>query len=86
MEVDRALYQKLRRRMLLFYFLAGINLFMGFAVITAGPGRVPSGTLTGMVLIFLVFAVVNIYMARMLKKQWDQHLKQLQGGGDRVSE
>jgi len=81
-EPDRALYQKFRKRMLMFYFLTGINLFMGFAVLTGGPGKVDPGTLAVIVLIFFGFAVINVYMARMLKKQWSKYVQEQSAKAD----
>jgi positive regulator of sigma E activity len=78
MSVDRNLYDRLRRRILMFYFAAGINLVMGIWVLSAGTGKVASSTLWIIVLIFLGFAVLNFRMARTLRRQWDDHLKQQQ--------
>ena len=74
--MDRDLYNRLRKRMLMFYFAAGINLVMGLWVISAGAGTVSDGKVTIISLIFLAFAALNFYMARVLKKQWDAHLRQ----------
>jgi hypothetical protein len=74
--VDQELYQRLRRRMLMFYFAAGINLVMALWVMSVGATQTASGTLIVVMLIFLTFAALNFYMARMLKKQWDNHLRQ----------
>ena len=78
MSVDRNLYDRLRRRILMFYFAAGINLVMAIWVLSAGTGKVASSTLWIVVLIFLGFAVLNFRMARTLRRQWDDHLKQQQ--------
>lgn len=83
--MDRDLYSRLRKRMLMFYFAAGINLVMSLWVLSAGAGSVASGTLAVVVLIFFAFAALNFYMARVLKKQWDAHLRQQSGGGDAVT-
>ena len=78
MSVDRNLYDRLRRRILMFYFAAGINLVMAIWVLSAGTGKVASSTLWIVVLIFLGFAVLNFRMARTLRRQWGDHLKQQQ--------
>jgi hypothetical protein len=78
MTIDRDLYERLRRRILMFYFAAGINLVMGIWVLSAGSGKVASGTLWIIVLVFLGFAALNFRMARRLRRQWDDHLKQSQ--------
>jgi len=75
--IDRTLYERLRKRMLMFYFAAGINFVMAVWVLSVGAGKVASGTLWLIVLIFLVFAALNFYMARTLKKKWDDHVRQL---------
>ena len=75
-KTDPDVYERLRKRMLMFYFAAGINLVMALWVLSVGSGKVDSGTLWLIVLIFLAFAALNFYMARVLKKQWDDHLRQ----------
>ena len=77
MSIDRNLYERLRKRILMFYFAAGINLVMALWVLSVGAGKVASNTLWLIVLIFLVFAALNFYMARTLKKKWDEHVRQL---------
>jgi len=86
MAVNRDIYERLRKRMLMFYFAAGINIVMALWVLSAGAGQVESGTLGVILLIFIAFAALNFYMARVLKRQWDNHLRQ-QGGnpGDEVT-
>ena len=75
--MDPELHKKLRKRLLMFYFAAGMNLVMAMWVFSAG-GQVASGTRTAIVLVFLAFAALNWYMARKLKKQWDAYLRQQQ--------
>ena len=76
MTIDRNLYARLRKRILMFYFAAGINLLMALWVLSVGAGKVEAGTLWLIVLIFLAFTALNFYMARTLKKQWDNHVRQ----------
>jgi len=86
--MDQDLYSRLRKRMLMFYFAAGINLVMALWVASMGPGQVAGGTLAIILLLFLGFAALNFYMARVLRRQWDQHIQQQQqqpGGGDAVT-
>ena len=66
---------RIRKRMLMFYFAAGVNLLMAFWVSSAGGGNVAGGTLTVIMLIFLFFAGVNYYMARRIAKQWAAHVR-----------
>jgi hypothetical protein len=74
--LDTDLYNRLRKRMLMFYFAAGINIVMALWVASAGAGQVPGGTLAAILLAFVGFAGLNFYMARVLKRQWDAHLRQ----------
>ena len=76
--LDRDLYERLRKRILMFYFAAGINLVMALWVLSVGSGQIASGTIGIIVLIFFTFAALNFYMARMLRKQWDAHVRQRQ--------
>ena len=76
--MDRDLYERLRKRMLMFYFAAGINLVMALWVMSVGATQAASGTLVIVTLIFFAFAALNFYMARVLKKQWDDHLRRHQ--------
>lgn len=71
---------RLRKRMLLFYFAAGLNLVMALWVLSVGSGQVAKGTLSLIMLIFLAFAGLNYYMARLLQKQWIAHLRQQSAG------
>ena len=74
--IDRDLYSRLRKRMLMFYFAAGINLVMAAWVMSAGGGQTSGSTLAMITGLFLVFAALNFYMARVLRKQWNAHVRQ----------
>ena len=76
--MDRDLYERLRKRMLMFYFAAGINLVMALWVLSVGAMQAASGMLVIIVLIFFAFAALNFYMARRLKAQWDDYLRKQQ--------
>ena len=82
-------YAALRRRVLMFYFAAGLNLLLGFYVISAGSAVAERGTLWLIALIFLAFAGLNYYMARTLAKRWQEHVRQRNaaqhGPGEQVS-
>jgi len=85
--VDRDLYQRLRKRMLMFYFAAGINLVMALWVMSSGGGQVAGSTLLLIIGLFLAFAALNFYMARVLRKQWSAHVRQQLGqSSERVNE
>jgi len=84
--VDRELYNRLRKRILMFYFAAGINLVMGLWVMSVGATQVAGGTLFVVLAIFLGFAWLNFHMARKLKRQWDEHVRQQAASpGDEVT-
>ena len=67
----------LRKRILMLYFATGLNVVMGFFVITAGSG---SGAAPGQIwliaLVFLAFAGVNYYLARVLRKRFEELTRQ----------
>jgi hypothetical protein len=67
----------IRKRMLLFYFAGGVNLFMAIYVMSAGAGTVEPGKLTTIAVIFIAFALVNFYVARKLRIQWNRLTREL---------
>lgn len=69
--------RQLRKRMLMFYFAAGVNLLMAFWVFSVGA-QAASGSFTTVMLVFLGFAGVNYYMGRKLNKQLQR--MQMQSG------
>ena len=87
-QFDTDLRNRLRKRMLMFYFAAGINLVMAVWIAAVGSTQVASGTVWTVMLIFFAFAGLNFYMARVLQKQWDAHVRhvQQQQSGQRVNE
>lgn len=72
---DRELYGRLKKRMIMFYFAAGLNLVMALWVMSVGAGQAAGGTLWIVTLIFLVFAGLNFYMARRLRNYWAAHVR-----------
>ena len=67
--------EQLRRRILMFYFAAGINIVMAMWVMSAGSASVSGGMLTGICLVFLAFAWVNFRFAKMLKRKWEANMR-----------
>ena len=67
---------QLKKRMLIFYFAAGVNFLMAFWVWSVGSGRTAGTSLLLIVVVFLAFAGVNYYMARRINK----FLNRLRGG------
>lgn len=66
----------LRKRIFLFYIAAGLNLGMGFFVLTTGGTTASRGTLWMIALVFLAFAALNYYVARSLRKKWEEVARQ----------
>lgn len=62
----------LRKRILMFYFAAGLNVVMGIIVLASGSGVAAQGTLWLIALVFLAFAGLNYYLARTLRKRYEQ--------------
>ena len=59
----------LRKRVLVFYFAAGVNLLMAFWAGSVGASSASGGGAVTMVtLVFIGFAGLNYYMARKLQK------------------
>ena len=87
--MDQDLHARLRKRMLMFYFAAGINIVMALWVASVGAGQVAGSTLAMVLCIFIGFAAVNFYMARVLRRQWNEHIQQQQqraSPGDEVKQ
>lgn len=78
-------YSGVKRRVIMLYFAAGLNLLMGLYVLSAGGGTAQRGTLWVISLVFLAFAVLNFYMARVLTRRWDQHVRQQLAERDRAA-
>ena len=71
-------HASMRKRVLMFYFAAGLNLLMGFYVLSAGAGVAERGTLWLISFLFLAFAGLNYYMARVIVKRWNAQVRQQQ--------
>ena len=67
----------LRKRVLLFYFAAGVNLLMALWVGSVGATQAGGSTVTIVTLIFIGFGGLNYYMARKLQK----YLRRMVAGG-----
>jgi hypothetical protein len=68
----------IRKRILLFYFAGGVNLFMAIYVMSAGAGTVEPTKLATIAVIFIVFALINFYVARRLRTQFNRLTRQSQ--------
>ena len=67
---------KVRRRILMFYFAAGINIVMAMYVVSVGSGYLSGGKLGLLTLVFLGFAFLNFYLAKNLRKRWEEQVRQ----------
>lgn len=73
--------ERLKRRMMWFYFAGVVNLVLGVYVLIQGPAIMGSGTAMLVALFFLGFAAVDFWMPKMMRKRWldeQERLRQLQ--------
>jgi hypothetical protein len=72
---------QLRKRVMLFYFAAGVNLLMALWVgSVGGSSQAGGGTVTVVTLVFIGFAGLNYYMARKLQKYLKRLLEERSAG------
>ena len=69
--------KNIRKRIAMFYFAAGINLCMAMYVFAAGMSQ-GGGSLTLIAFVFLGFAALNFYVARMLRKRLEAFVRSRQ--------
>lgn len=62
--------ERLKKRMLAFYFAGVVNLVIGVYVLAAGASFLGQGTALLVALFFLVFAAVDFYFPAAMKKRW----------------
>jgi hypothetical protein len=62
--------ERLRRRILAFYFAGAVNLVLGLYTLIEGPALVGRETTVLLVLFFFGFALVDFYFPRAMKKKW----------------
>ena len=79
-------YAAVRKRVLMFYFAAGLNLLMGAYVMSAGSAVAERGTVWLIAIVFLAFAGLNYYMARTLAKRWETQVRQRNAAGQGAGE
>ena len=68
--------ESLRKRILMLYFFTGLNVVMGLFVLSAGGGVAPASTLWTIALVCLAFAGLNYYLARALRRRYEELLRQ----------
>lgn len=62
--------ERLKKRMLAFYFAGVVNLVLGVYVLIAGAAFLGHGTALLVALFFLAFAAVDFYFPKAMKKKW----------------
>ena len=63
---------RLKKRIVMFYGAAVINVFLGLYVFIEGSSFLPKDTATWLVIFFLTFAAVDFYMPYAIKKKWEE--------------
>ncbi|OGA37514.1 MAG: hypothetical protein A3G24_06790 [Betaproteobacteria bacterium RIFCSPLOWO2_12_FULL_62_13] len=72
--------ERLRKRMLAFYFAGVFNLVLGVYVLIEGPALLGRDTALLLTLFFLGFAAVDFYFPRAMKKKWlEDHARRASG-------
>jgi hypothetical protein len=71
--------ERLRKRILAFYFAGVVNVVLGVYVLVAGAAQMGSGTALLVALFFLGFAAVDFYFPQIIKKKWREQQAQLGG-------
>ena len=61
---------RLRKRIAMFYLAGVINAFLGLYVVIEGRAFLSPDTVRWMALFFFVFAAVDFWFPRVLKKKW----------------
>ena len=62
--------ERLKKRILMFYLAGVINAFLGLYVAIEGRAFLPPETVRWLALFFFVFAAVDFWFPRVLKKKW----------------
>jgi hypothetical protein len=71
--------ERLRKRILAFYFAGVVNVVLGVYVLLAGAAHMGSGTALLVALFFLGFAAVDFYFPQIIKKKWREQQAQSSG-------
>jgi len=77
--------ERLKKRILMFYFAGFFNLALGLYVLINGRSFLESGTWMMLVGFFFVFAAVDFWFPRVLRKKWreaQERLRAAQGSPD----
>jgi hypothetical protein len=68
---------RMKKRIMMFYFAGVINLFLGVYVVTAGRQFLEPGTLWVLILFFFGFAALDFYFPWAMKKKWNEEQARL---------
>ena len=63
----------------MFYLAGAVNVFLGLYVVIEGTAFLERETVTWLTLFFLVFAAIDFWFPRQLKKKWERE-QALRGG------
>lgn len=74
--------EKLRKRILAFYFAGVVNLVIGIYILLEGAKFMAPGTAMLVAVFFLAFAAVDFYFPTLMKKRWREYQEEVrrQGG------
>lgn len=61
---------RLQKRIMMFYLAGVINAFLGLYVVIEGRAFLPPDTVRWLALFFFVFAAVDFWFPRVLRKKW----------------
>ena len=67
---------RLKKRIVMFYAAGVINAFLGLYVVIEGRAFLPPETVRWLALFFFVFAAVDFWFPKMLKKKWEEAVAQ----------
>ena len=70
--------ERLKKRIMMFYFAGVINAFLGAYVAIEGRAFLPPETVRWLALFFFGFAAVDFWFPRVLKKKWQEAQRRLQ--------
>jgi len=69
--------ERLKKRIMMFYFAGVINAFLGVYVAIEGPAFLPAETVRWLALFFFGFALVDFWFPRVLKRKWKEAVERL---------
>ena len=71
--------ERLRKRILIFYFAGAINAVLGLYVLIMGHGFMEPSKIMMLSLFFFAFAAVDFYFPYAMKKKWRAEQERLAG-------